>query len=77
MIVVVLVRIFEDSFSAHSVIPVPIRIWIRTATKEVTEGLTIFALRRKEMVIYQAHPDSVHVVYYYHVAMLNNGWILD
>jgi hypothetical protein len=55
----------------------PICIWLRTAPDEVTEGLGMFALLNKELKYYQAHPDSPHVDYYDHDAMLDDGWVLD
>jgi len=55
----------------------PIRIWLRTAPDEVTEGLGMFALLSKELEYYQAHPDSPHVDYPEHDAMLEDGWVLD
>lgn len=55
----------------------PIRIWLRTAPREVTEGLGMFARLNKELEHYQAHPDSPHVDYWDHEAMLDDGWVLD
>jgi hypothetical protein len=55
----------------------PIRIWLRTAPDEFTEGLGMFALLSKELEYYQAHPDSPHVDYSDHDAMLEDGWVLD
>lgn len=55
----------------------PIRIWLRSAPEEVTEGLGMFALLSKELEYYQANPDSPHVDYYDHDAMLDDGWVLD
>jgi hypothetical protein len=55
----------------------PIRIWLRTAPEEVTEGLGMFALLSKELEYYQGHPDSPHLDYYDHDATLEDGWVLD
>lgn len=55
----------------------PIRIWLRTAPKEVTKGLGMFALLSKELEYYQSHPETPHVDYCDHAAMLEDGWVLD
>ena len=55
----------------------PIRIWVRTAPAEVAQGTFGLGAAVKERQYYQAHPESPHMDYLDHDAMLDDGWVVD
>ncbi|MEX2445196.1 MAG: hypothetical protein WD492_16450, partial [Alkalispirochaeta sp.] len=55
----------------------PIRIWLRTAPRDITKGTYGLASLSKERNYYQAASNPPHLDYRDHDAMLDDGWVLD